>query len=147
MLIKIWSKIEPDNLLHQFFNSQFKSDCRQDLCYDDEFLQVVNGYYCKGKKAKTYKAVFIFKKILEKIYEKIKEIYFDFTPPKLPITFSSGSWDENVWKASRLFLKHPKRFLDEAVKMFGVNRKSRLDKFLRAINNRRKYAGLPTFSI
>lgn len=39
-MIKIWSKVEPDKLLHLFFSNQHKSDCRTDLCSDDEYLQV-----------------------------------------------------------------------------------------------------------
>lgn len=40
MVVKVWSKVEPGNLLHQFFNSQYENDCRTDLCSDDEYLQV-----------------------------------------------------------------------------------------------------------
>ena len=39
-MIKIWSKVKPDSLLHLFYSSQFESDCREDLCPDDKNLQV-----------------------------------------------------------------------------------------------------------
>lgn len=40
MLIKVWSKIEPNTLLHQFFSSGDESDRRTDLCPDNEYLQI-----------------------------------------------------------------------------------------------------------
>ena len=52
MLIKVWSKIEPDNLLHMFFSSQYERDSRKDLCSDNEYLQVS---CIAANKGKTYR--------------------------------------------------------------------------------------------
>ncbi len=54
---KIWSKVEPENLLHQFFSSLHESDRRTDLCADEEYLQVACIAANKGTTCRPHRHI------------------------------------------------------------------------------------------
>jgi len=105
-------------------------------------LEVTSDFYCKGRTAKQYKAKGKFKKVLDKKYNK-KSYLLAPVPDSLPDRISDGNWNETAWELSLKFVREPEKFISLARKIPDVNRKNRLHKFVSAVNNRRKFFGLP----
>lgn len=110
------------------------------------YLKCVDRDYTKGKKAMTYKFMGVIRKVVVDLFRRVsKGIKTLFKPKSFPDKINAGEWHEKAWELSASYVNNPKEFLEAAKKLSGINQsgKRRGKKFILAINNRLRYAGLP----
>lgn len=116
-----------------------------DKLVEINFLEITDGSYRKDAKAKTYRAYGVLDTQMVKyhnvVLNKGEDDYGNYKV-ELPNTFPDGTWERNAWEYAKYFARRPKVYLEQAMRLEGINKKNRLLKFFRAIIRYRRYIGI-----
>ena len=115
---------------------------RQELI-ELNFITCIDETYKINKKAMTFKAIGLFKKIIKEIFTKTKTKILTSTVPDFPKKILDGDWHKEVWLHSKYYLHDPLGFINKVASLPHSDVKRRTKKALYAMISRLKYSDMP----
>ena len=100
------------------------------------FIKCIDETYQIKKKAKTYKAINLLRKIVIEIFTTKKQSKYDKKFIDLPESINNGVWHEVIWFYSKYFINRQQDFINWVSSLPDSDKKSRLKKAYSALKSR-----------